>query len=191
MSPTSAERGQESRARLLGAAAQLIVEGGWGSVTTRKAADRAGVPPGLVHYHFRTVDDLLIDAALEGARREAEAVAATLARTEDPAAGIAQVLEQLAAYTSEDAATILFSEMLLAATRHERLREGLSELMGEWRAAMTAWLRESGGPADAEGTVLLLGAALDGLVLHRLVDPGLRQVSVLGPLRRMVGLGEG
>nr|BAG84246.1 putative transcriptional regulator [Streptomyces griseoviridis] len=188
MSPTSAERGQESRARLLAAAAELIVADGWGSVTTRKVADLAGLPPGLVHYHFRTVTDLQIDAALDAARREVDAATAALVSAADPVAGMAEVLDELAAYADNDPATILFSEMLLAATRHKRLREELSVLLGNWRSTMADWLRSHGGPADAEATVLLLGAALDGLVLHRMVDPGQTRVSVAGPLRRLAGL---
>ncbi len=41
-----------TRQRLLDAAAELIAERGWGQVTTRAIAERAGLPHGTVSYHF-------------------------------------------------------------------------------------------------------------------------------------------
>ncbi|NLU71342.1 TetR/AcrR family transcriptional regulator [Streptomyces sp. HNM0575] len=194
MTPTSAERGHETRRRLLDAAAQLIVEDGWGSVTTRRVADRAGLRPGLVHYHFSTVADLLIEAALDAAQREMERAAEAMARADDPSQGVAQLLGMVAEYSAEDPTTVLFSEMMLASTRQERLRARLAEMLGEWRAGVAEWLRtanagtdggSSGSTDDAEATALLLGAAIDGLVLHRLIDPSATRISVAGPLSRL------
>lgn len=190
MTPTSVERGNETRARLLEAAAQLIVEQGWGAVTTRKVADRAGVRQGLVHYHFSTVTDLLIDAALDSSRREVEGAVSALLDAPGPAGGIQQVLTMMASYTVNDPATVLFSEMLLAAPRHERLRVELSLLMRKWRTATAEWLRRNGGPEDADATAVLLGAAVDGLVMYRLIDPALADLPVAGPLLRLAGISD-
>ncbi|QPP08767.1 TetR/AcrR family transcriptional regulator [Streptomyces bathyalis] len=198
MTPTSAERGHETRQRLLDAAAQLIVEDGWGAVTTRRVADRAGLRPGLVHYHFSSVTDLLIEAAMASARREMARATEAISQADDPSQGVAQVLEAVSEYTGTDPTTVLFSEMLLASTRLERLRTQLAELMTEWRTGVAGWLRASNSTAltggsggaggsgdDAEATALLLGAAIDGLVLHRLIDPSIARISVSGPLARL------
>lgn len=61
---TAADRGGEVRLQLLSAAAELIAELGWTAVSTRILAERAGVTPGLVHYHFPSLQALLRDAAL-------------------------------------------------------------------------------------------------------------------------------
>src|SRR4051794_34100044 len=53
-----------TRERLMEAAAELIAELGWGRVTTRAVAERAGLPHGSVSYHFRGKQELLTDAAL-------------------------------------------------------------------------------------------------------------------------------
>ena len=58
----------ETRAQLLDAAEQLLVEDGYAAVTSRKVAAKAGLKPQLVHYYFRTMDDLF----LEVFRRRAE-----------------------------------------------------------------------------------------------------------------------
>ena len=54
--------------RLLSAALDLIVERGWTAVTTRVLADRAGVRPGVVHYHFDSVQALLRTASVAATR---------------------------------------------------------------------------------------------------------------------------
>ncbi|WP_194923296.1 TetR/AcrR family transcriptional regulator [Catenulispora pinisilvae] len=189
MTPTSVERGQETRARLIAAAGRLIVEEGWGAVTTRKLAARAGVRPGLVHYHFGSVTDLLIEASLETVEREVGIVMGMLAQAPAGLPGVEMAVTGMAQYSADPASTVLTSEMLLAATRNERLRTGLAALQGKWLQAVAQWLGEHGLTADPEPTALALGALLDGLVLHRLVDSELA-VPIDGPLRRLVGLPE-
>ena len=53
----------------MAAAAELIAELGWGRVTTRAVATRAGVLHGSVSYHFRGKQELLTEAALDAFQR--------------------------------------------------------------------------------------------------------------------------
>ena len=64
--------GDQVRQQLLRTSVELIAERGWTAVSTRILAERAGVAPGLVHYHFASLRALLTEAAL-GATREAVA----------------------------------------------------------------------------------------------------------------------
>jgi AcrR family transcriptional regulator len=58
----------KTRIRLLDAAELLLLEEGYAAVTSRRVAARAGLKPQLVHYYFRTMDDLFLDVF----RRRAE-----------------------------------------------------------------------------------------------------------------------
>ena len=58
----------KTRAQLLDAAEAMMLEEGYAAVTSRRLAARAGLKPQLVHYYFRTMDDLF----LEVFRRRAE-----------------------------------------------------------------------------------------------------------------------
>jgi TetR/AcrR family transcriptional regulator len=49
-----------TRVQLLDAAEQLLLEEGYAAVTSRRVAARAGLKPQLVHYYFRTMDDLFL-----------------------------------------------------------------------------------------------------------------------------------
>lgn len=57
-----------TRARLVDAAEALLLDEGYAAVTSRRVAAAAGLKPQLVHYYFRSMDDLF----LEVFRRNAE-----------------------------------------------------------------------------------------------------------------------
>jgi AcrR family transcriptional regulator len=69
----------KNRTVLLDAAEQIMLEEGYAAVTSRRVASRAGLKPQLVHYYFRTMDDLFLAAfrrrAEEGLERQAQALA--------------------------------------------------------------------------------------------------------------------
>jgi AcrR family transcriptional regulator len=71
--------GSASRATLIDAARQLLLEEGYPAVTARRVASRAGLKPQLVHYYFKTMDDLFVAVIRAGGemmlQRVAEAVA--------------------------------------------------------------------------------------------------------------------
>jgi AcrR family transcriptional regulator len=50
----------KNRGVLLDAAEQLMLDEGYAAVTSRRVADKAGLKHQLVHYYFRTMDDLFL-----------------------------------------------------------------------------------------------------------------------------------
>jgi AcrR family transcriptional regulator len=84
----------KTRGQLLDAAQQLMIEGGYAAVTSRKVAAQAGLKPQLVHYYFRTMDDMFLAlfkrmaeehiANLETALAEGRPLSALWDLTNDP-----------------------------------------------------------------------------------------------------------
>jgi AcrR family transcriptional regulator len=68
----------KNRSVLLDAAEQLMLEEGYAAVTSRRVAQQAALKPQLVHYYFRTMDELFLAAfrrrAEDGLRRQAGAL---------------------------------------------------------------------------------------------------------------------
>jgi len=68
----------KNRAVLLDAAEQLMLEEGYAAVTSRRLASKAGLKSQLVHYYFRTMDELFLAVfrrqAEEGLRAQARAL---------------------------------------------------------------------------------------------------------------------
>ncbi len=81
---------------LLDAALALMVEDGYAAVTSRRVAAKAGLKPQLVHYYFRTMDDLFVALVPPGRRAEPRA----------PGQGprVAQPLRALWSFSSDPAA---------------------------------------------------------------------------------------
>jgi AcrR family transcriptional regulator len=73
----------KNRGVLLDAAEQLMLEEGYAAVTSRRVAEKAALKPQLVHYYFRTMDDLFLAAfrrrAEEGLQAHAQALKAEIA----------------------------------------------------------------------------------------------------------------
>jgi AcrR family transcriptional regulator len=185
---TAAERGREVRRRLLQAAVELIAERGWTAVTTRVVADRAGVAAGVVHYHFSSMQALLVEAAVGAARALGVQMSQMLADAGSADEVLTTLFGMLDTYTGTDPMSVLFIEAYLAGTRDERLRQALGEVIGEVRRQLAERLTADGVP-DAEATAAVLGAALDGVLLHRALLPGPTGEQLLAVLRRLLPSG--
>lgn len=183
---TSTERGIEVRQRLLAAAAQLIPELGWHAVSTRVVAQRARVAPGLVHYHFTSVQALMRQAVVVTMRQVLSAIPPVVSAAESADAALEQMLASLDDYDGTDPTSLLFAEAYLAATRDGELQAELSRLLGEFRGFLASWLAAQGVKAPAD-TAVVLAAAVDGVMLHRALHPGVTSTAVAPVLRRLLG----
>jgi AcrR family transcriptional regulator len=170
MAETAASRGREVRRRLVQAARELVPERGWTAVSTRTVAERAGVAPGLVHYHFASLQALLAEAAVGALREMAGGVGELLQQARTPAELVDLVAGALDDYTGTDPASLLAVETYLAATRDPDLREQLTAVLDDFRDRLAARLREHGVP-DPGATAAVLAAVIDGVLLHRALAP--------------------
>ena len=117
----------KTRVKLLDAAELLLLEEGYAAVTSRRVAARAGLKPQLVHYYFRTMDDLF----LEVFRRRAEE---NVARAERAIAsdGSLKVLWQLNA----DPRGARFNIEFVALANHRKsIRAEIARYAERFRAA--------------------------------------------------------
>ncbi|MDJ0400238.1 TetR/AcrR family transcriptional regulator [Rhodococcus rhodochrous] len=128
----------KNRTVLLDAAEQLMLEKGYAAVTSRRVAECAGLKPQLVHYYFRTMDDLF----LEMFRRRAEeglAVQAEVVKSPNP-------LRALWEFSTDPAAVAVTMEFIAMARHRDALRSEIarySELfrVGQRDAARAALAR--------------------------------------------------
>jgi AcrR family transcriptional regulator len=178
ISPSRA-RGLETREALYRAAAELIGELGWGSVTTRAVAERAGVPHGAVGYHFEGREALLREAAVR-ALEELLALPVTLASNVASLTDLMRgTLEWYASGGLQQGTVALLMEALRQADRDDRLREPLARMLGDYRVALTGLIERDQArgamreDVNAEGLAMVISATIDGLVAHARLDPDL------------------
>jgi AcrR family transcriptional regulator len=172
-------RGPDSaptRRRLLDAAAELIAEVGWGRVTTRAVASRAGLPHGAVSYHFSGKQELLIEAALsviEEGFPIAELQAATTLTDLMVIAG-ARLADSS---TTGSAGSAVVLEAMRESERDSALRARIATLEQRYRVLLISLISAEQQRGIITSTVppaalaTLLVAAADGLQMQALLDP--------------------
>jgi AcrR family transcriptional regulator len=178
------------------AAAELIAELGWGRVTTRAVAQRAGLPHGAVSYHFRGKQELLTEAALHAFQQAVPLAQFEALTTVDDLIGL--IAREL---SDPDAIDPVLSRLMLEtmreAERDPALRERMAAMLGEYRRLIVSTVRAdqkrgavfTGAPPAAVAT--LLAAVGDGLLLHVLLDPELDTAPAIEALRAMLGTRSG
>ncbi|PRW63525.1 TetR/AcrR family transcriptional regulator [Actinopolyspora mortivallis] len=185
MASPAAEHGRQVRQRLLEAAVELIPERGWAAVSTRVLADRAGVNPSVVHYHFPSLSVLLRTAVTAFARRMLEELAESVESARTPDEAVDTMCAAVQRYTGFDRESLLLVETYLASTRDESLRCEFGQLVTGFRERVGQWLRGHGIAAPEETAAVLL-ASFDGLLLQRglgsVPDPGSVSVVLRGML---------
>lgn len=189
MAETAAARGRDVRLRLVRAARELVPERGWTAVSTRTVAERAGVAPGLVHYHFASLQALLVEAAVGALRDALGGVDALLHQAGTPGELVDLLVAEVDRYSGTDPASLLATETYLAATRDQDLRRELVAVLEDFRDRIARGLREHGVP-DPEATAAVVAAVIDGVLLHRALTP-LPGGAVAPVLRRIVEAGGG
>jgi AcrR family transcriptional regulator len=189
--PRSGRSSPATRERLTRAAAELIAELGWGRVTTRAVAERAGVPHGAVSYHFRGKQELLIESCLAAF---AEAVPFEEYAAQASVGDLVDLIDSQVDQGLQTDAVLgrLMFEAIREAERDEALRARLGAMITEYRKVLVAVVQteqERGAiPAtlSAEGIATLVTAVGDGLFLHALLDPDLDVSEALGALRALL-----
>lgn len=108
-----------TRARIIEATEQLILEQGYGALSTRRVAARAGLKPSLVHYYFPTTDDLLLAVSRQGAEESDRMIEEALA-SDDP-------IGSLWKFLVDTSRTALALEFMALANHRESLRAHMAQ----------------------------------------------------------------
>jgi DNA-binding transcriptional regulator YbjK len=158
-----------ARERILQATLQLIGEQGLGAVTNRAVAERAGVSPGSLTYHFASQTELLRESLLRFVTDEAQRLEALADGLEGTTADIAEVAAAVQAVVQNAGRheQLAQMELYLQAARDPELREVADRAFAAYDGAARAVLLAL-GVADPEPLVPATIALVDGFELRRL-----------------------
>ncbi|MFJ6788131.1 TetR/AcrR family transcriptional regulator [Streptomyces angustmyceticus] len=176
---TREESRQQTRGRLLAAAAELFTERGVNGTSVEQIAERAGYTRGAFYGNFEDKNALVAELLHDRTHRELEEVGAL---TQD-ATSFADALDKLRAWNRDRAQHLpqwlaLRMELVLHALRNDELRPLLAERELLARDAHTAGLEQAfaargvESPADPAFLALIVHALEDGLLIQRLLTPG-------------------
>jgi AcrR family transcriptional regulator len=130
----------KNRGLLLDAAEQLMLEEGYAAVTSRRLASKAGLKPQLVHYYFRTMEELFLEVFRRRAEEGLEVQAQAL---QSP-----QPLWALWRFGTDPAFTQISMEFMALANHRKEMRAEIAyyaeRFRDEQRRAVTAALQRYG-----------------------------------------------
>jgi AcrR family transcriptional regulator len=158
-------RGAETRARILEAARELLVESGPESLTLRGVAARAALSLGNLQFHFPNLDALLVGLLQQGMASTDEAIRRRAAdRNQDVlTAGIDVLLDQ----HGDLASTRLFFSLWALALGRPALRRLLRRFYADFAARVADTLPK--GP-DQDARAWLIVALLEGSSVLRTIE---------------------
>lgn len=136
----------ETRQALIDAAEKLMREEGYAEVTSRKLARHADLKPQLVHYYFRTMDELfeaLFKHVTERHLRHLE----DAAQQENPLARLFEI-------GSDPSHAVLNVEFLALANHRKGLHALIAEFGGRLNAIESGIIRSALAKAGVEATSL-------------------------------------
>lgn len=127
------DRTAATRAAVLEATIELLVERGYAGTSTRLAADKAGVSLGALQHHFRTKAELTVEAMRFVTDRLADEFVSSILPGGDERDRMILALDRLfVVFRGQTFAAAM--ELHLAARTDETLREPISRLHEEDRA---------------------------------------------------------
>ena len=165
---------------LLDAAERLLVDVGYGGITTRRLAEEAGVNHGLVHYYFGSNENLLVRALERFTEGMIERQRALYAVDEPFVEKWRTAMRYL---VSEDVRyQKIWMELSALSWNDEGLRERLARVNGEWRAVLLDAFeephRELGIAMPLDALVSLVITFNIGVIVERLggIETGHREL---------------
>jgi AcrR family transcriptional regulator len=179
----------ETRAAILEAARQRLLDEGFARLSTRGVADAAGVPLSQVHYHFGSKQQLILDLLeAEDARRLARQT--TMYAEDRP---LWQRYEQACDFLEDDLESgyvRVLQEMIAAGWSDPTIGERVRELLLGWLTLLTDVVLDAErtlgplGPFPAAELAALIGQAFLGGEAVLLLGFDRSQVPVRSALRR-------
>jgi Transcriptional regulator len=171
MTNTLASAPQSTDEALLDAAERLLVEIGYARLTTRRLAQEAGVNQGLVHYHFGSMENLLVRVLERFTGRLIERQRAMYAAD----VPFLEKWRQAMGFLDDDFSSgyqKVWFELQAVAWNRPELRDQVARVTDEWREVLTEAFeqarREHAIDIPLEALVALVATFNQGMILERL-----------------------
>lgn len=163
---------------VLDAAIATIAARGLAAASVQDIADAAGLSKGAVHYHFENKEALLRHVVERCAARLEARIVAAFARQGTPIERMRRAMLEMWTFRRDDAPEYrVLNELHAMARHHPAMREALGSALARSRQQIVdvgfAELLAMGLVPRVPMAVIprLLLATLDGLALHRVLDP--------------------
>jgi AcrR family transcriptional regulator len=177
----------KKRGILLDAAEQLMREQGYAAVTSRHVAVRAGLKPQLVHYYFRTMDDLFLALLQRGAEENRVRLERALASDEP--------LHAVWELCSDAGVAALSAEFMALANHRKNIQAEIGRFAEQFRRmqveVLSRVLEESGVDPQVwplPAIVFLMESAARMLIIEKSLGMSTAHAEMIAFSRKYLGL---
>jgi TetR/AcrR family transcriptional regulator len=153
----------KTRALLVDVTESLMLAEGYAAVSSRRVAKEAGVTPPLVHYYFRTLDDLFV-AVLRRRAEQQLARQARLLASDEP-------LRALWRFNTDRRSARFLAEFMALANHRKSIRTEIAAYAERFRAIELEAIESAAaegridlGGLSPAGVLVLLSASSRGIV---------------------------
>jgi TetR/AcrR family fatty acid metabolism transcriptional regulator len=190
--PLRRRRREETRARLLEAAASVLARSGFDRATLDEIVREAGFSKGAFYVHFESKDDLFWAMLEERISRQQEALRGAVDHSKPMDDNVRTILSAVFGLLGDDPLWgSLFMEFHAHAARNERVRSRLDTMYEGWRQLIVDILsasREAGRmrkDADLKFMATVLVATVEGSIIQSHLAPqSVRLEKLVAPLTR-------
>ena len=162
----------QRREQIVWALYDCLAERGQEKVTIKEIAAKAGLPPGVIHYYFKSKDDIigsLAETIVEKySRMIDERTAAEVSTEKKIAAAIDFIVDELIFNLPLNR---VFYNLIQMAFERQRLQRVVKGLLKEYRERMARVFEAAGAGKASKGLGAALVAVTEGFSLQCLVDP--------------------
>ncbi|BAC88422.1 TetR/AcrR family transcriptional regulator [Gloeobacter violaceus] len=162
------------RSQITAAAYRLLAEKGYEAATMKEIAHAAGVAPGLIHYYFKSKDELLQEVLSEAGRRYIQQMQRFAEQYSGEALEQVTLAEPRERVEREPEWYRLRSELFALGLHHPHFKPAAAAMLAAGRECIGGTIEKIARhklahPPEAVAAVLL--ATFDGLATQKLADP--------------------
>lgn len=178
---------EETRERIVEAAYEVLARDGYDATSVKDIAAAAGVAPGLVHYYFKSKEELVLAAIAWACRDHAQPAGGS--PEEQALNAFARSREELSG--PREFQRLLF-DMFGVGMHNPAVAEALRRFLREERdqierlAREVLAQRENRSPDDVAAIAAAVWGGIFGIHLQSLVDPELDAEAAMDAFTRMV-----
>lgn len=172
------KKSEASRQHVIDAAIKTMAKRGVVNTSVSDIADAAGMSKGVVHYHFKSKDDLLARVLQQCSARMSERVRRAWDQPVAPLEKIRGALREMLATRTDGSPEVKVLADLMGHSVHDaKLRKPMSAVFHDMRCEMVDEFVKSFTAIGLKPKVpahiipKLMMATLDGVGLHHLFDP--------------------
>ncbi|MDD9301960.1 MAG: TetR/AcrR family transcriptional regulator [Desulfobacter sp.] len=162
----------ERRDQIVWALYDCLVEKGHEKVTIKEIAKKAGLPPGVIHYYFKTKDEIVSNLGNAIIEKYSTEIRILIRQAQSPDQQVKSAIEFITDRLIFNLSlNRVFYNLIQMGFEREELMTAVSHMFDNYRKQMASVFKAAGGKEESRLLSACLVAVAEGFSLQFMVDP--------------------